>query len=726
MADVRWYLNRLRAMSGKEIFWRIGQKRLERAEKKTFGKQHIPVTQSLFYRGAEALTFHRDKLPMAWGPGGEDSHNDDQHRQADLSKRSEPQPGAIPLLGGYDYCTHKKDWHSGFQTENRWPLTFSYDLQYKQRDDIGDARTNWELNRHFQFALLAGHYFWTGNDKFLTELSDLFRDWNRENPFLHGISWTSVMETAIRDINWIYTLGFLEQACFREQAESESARTGAVEKTRALREELCNGIINMTMYLCSHYSRYSSANNHVIVEAAAIGIAGLVMGEEAWYELSVAILQCEIDRQNYRDGVNKEVSLHYQSFFMEAVGLLLLTMKVNNRSIPQSWRNTLGRMSRYLSDCQGRHGETVVFGDDDEGKILDLQGIQDREEAGRGGGSGRSHYQYVLQLMSIVLPQRYVPEITDTTLLRIVPESLIGKVAGKPYYGNEKSVCYAEGGVSLLKSGDGRALIGIDHGALGFGSIAAHGHADALSFQMYLDGKPVFADAGTCLYHTDLESRNLFRSTQMHNTVTVDDKDQSEMRGAFLWGKRAQTTLLSHNLPVGNCWEQGSGGSKERDDGAEEDARTACAMGSENARKSTDAQYVEAEHDGYRPVIHRRKVIFDGQGSLTICDRLLHVERETAYTVNYLLSDCYRPVEESGSCVVLAPCGEVQCAKPPQRIRMTFQAGRQGDDLTPAAFRWSDGWVSARYGCRERTRRIQISGKTAHELTIVTTIQWEG
>ena len=53
----------------------------------------------------------------------------------------------------------KKNWHAGFQTANQWPDEFSYFLDYKQRDDIGDARTNWELNRHFQFALLAKNYF---------------------------------------------------------------------------------------------------------------------------------------------------------------------------------------------------------------------------------------------------------------------------------------------------------------------------------------------------------------------------------------------------------------------------------------------------------------------------------------------------------------------------------------------------------------------------------------
>ena len=51
-------------------------------------------------------------------------------------------------------------------------------------------------------------------------------------------------------------------------------------------------------------------------------------------------------------------------------------------------------------------------------------------------------------------------------------------------------------------------------------------------------------DPGTYLYHCDLERRNNFRKTENHNTVCVNGKDQSEMLGAFLWGRKAECKLL--------------------------------------------------------------------------------------------------------------------------------------------------------------------------------------
>ncbi len=44
-----------------------------------------------------------------------------------------------------------------------------------------------------------------------------------------------------------------------------------------------------------------------------------------------------------------------------------------------------------------------------------------------------------------------------------------------------------------------------DAAPLGFLSIAAHGHADALSFILHVDGSPILVDPGTFMYHTHKE-----------------------------------------------------------------------------------------------------------------------------------------------------------------------------------------------------------------------------
>lgn len=539
MANFAWLVRRLKAMSVSEVAWRISQKAIQKGEKKRFKPRKIAVTENLFNEKLSALRLDVDRMHLNW-----------DNKSFSLNKD-------IPLLGGYDYETYKKWWNAGFQTAYEWPEQFSYELQYKQRDDIGDARTNWELNRHFQFALLAKDYAVSGDSKYFEELTELFNDWNAKNPFLWGISWTSVMEIAIRCSNWCYTWCFLKKA----------------NAPDTLLDKLRTGILNMTDYIANHYSRYSSANNHLIVEAYAIGQTGILCDYDPWINLGVDVLTRELPLQNYSDGINKELSLHYQSFYMEAMGLMLRLLIKNGMGVPSTWNTMLDKMSLYVANCMGNHGEVVVFGDDDEGKILDLHG-------------GLNHYQYVLGMFSILLDKQYI-KLTDVECENLywlfTPEEL-RQAQKKALQCPPLSVCYKEGGNTIIRSKDRRVLIGIDHAALGFGSIAAHGHADALSFQMFVEGYPFFVDPGTYIYHCNLEKRNAFRRTKNHNTVCIGGRDQSEMLGAFLWGRKAECELDSF----------------------------------------TDGEHIilSAKHNGYAPAIHSRAFSYDGVNRLVISDRV--------------------------------------------------------------------------------------------------------
>ncbi len=80
----------------------------------------------------------------------------------------------------------------------------------------------------------------------------------------------------------------------------------------------------------------------------------------------------------------------------------------------------------------------------------------------------------------------------------------------------------------------------VDAGPLGYRSIAAHGHADALSFTLSVGGLEFLVDPGTYAYHTQGAWRQYFRGTAAHNTVRVDGQDQSESGGNFMWLRKAR------------------------------------------------------------------------------------------------------------------------------------------------------------------------------------------
>ncbi|MEC9375817.1 MAG: alginate lyase family protein, partial [Pseudomonadota bacterium] len=69
-----------------------------------------------------------------------------------------------------------------------------------------------------------------------------------------------------------------------------------------------------------------------------------------------------------------------------------------------------------------------------------------------------------------------------------------------------------------------------------------HGHCDTLSYVLCLDGKPLIIDSGISGYDED-DYRSYFRGTSAHNTVSVNDQEQSEIWGTFRVARRARAQL---------------------------------------------------------------------------------------------------------------------------------------------------------------------------------------
>lgn len=492
-------------MSPGEVLWRLAQKGRQLHERLRFGRRYHKVDSPL-YRCTRNVRFNPAPLGLI---------TNSEH-PIDTSH-------SIHLPGGFNYRDYSTDWHAGFQTPAQWPVKWSYGLCYKQRDDIGDARTNWELNRLAQFTLMAKAYYLTADEAHLRALQTELDSWTRCNPFLWGISWTSPMEIALRAINWMYAAAFLSKA------DSETDTSAAEQLIR----RLSTGAANMVHYLTRHYSRGSSANNHLLVEMSAIWLGGACFGRRSWRRLAMRTLTRELPRQFAPDGVNLEMSLHYHAFAMEAYLLVMHSARACGAKIPASWAPALDRAAQFVAHSRVAPGVVCQFGDNDEGHILNFT------------PHTFDYYTYILQFCSLILDKRYdsLDKLNPTSAWLFCADE-VARVRTRPLYRSETSHTFATGGYTFLRSGN--IFAGVDHAPLGFGTIAAHGHADALSFQLFIGGRPLLVDPGTYIYHCDLNARNRFRSTLSHNTVAIDGGEQSEMLGPFLWGKRAHTTLISH------------------------------------------------------------------------------------------------------------------------------------------------------------------------------------
>jgi uncharacterized heparinase superfamily protein len=72
--------------------------------------------------------------------------------------------------------------------------------------------------------------------------------------------------------------------------------------------------------------------------------------------------------------------------------------------------------------------------------------------------------------------------------------------------------------------------------------LPAHAQADCLTFELAVDGRRVVVDPGTSVYGSGPQ-RQAERGTALHNTVTVDGVDQTEVWGGFRAGRRARALL---------------------------------------------------------------------------------------------------------------------------------------------------------------------------------------
>src|SRR5438094_9727764 len=168
------------------------------------------------------------------------------------------------LLG--DEIDWNRDPVSGFQ----WPRQYwaDYDLV---KSPPQDAKIIHELNRHQHLPRLAKAFFLTGDERFAREALAQMQTWIEQNPRWGTVNWQSSLELAIRAMSWMWTIFLL--------LPSES-----LDETTLRR--IVKSLFAQLDHVYRYPSVYTSPNTHLIGEATALFIAGLVFQDlpraEAW------------------------------------------------------------------------------------------------------------------------------------------------------------------------------------------------------------------------------------------------------------------------------------------------------------------------------------------------------------------------------------------------------------------------------------------------------------
>lgn len=442
-------------------------------------------------------------------------------------------------------------------------------VPYLDYDSVGDHKVTWELSRHQQLSLLARAWRISGDDRFLFEAIDQFRDWARKNPYPRGIHWTSALEVGFRSLSWLWLYQLVD---------------GSDERQRDFREEVEAALGHAASYLERYLSTYFSPNTHLLGEALALYSIGTVCrGFEAstrWKELGREILLTEAKRQVRSDGGYFEQSTYYHVYALDMYLHFLALAEANRDELPPDLPKLVERMADWLWRLSAG-GIPARFGDDDGGRLFD---------------GARNQPEHLLDPLSTAAVLFRRPEFKSACAgLREETLWLLGPDAAKrfdalPAADNRPpSTQHEDSGFHVMvAAGPAASAVIIDAGPLGALS-GGHGHADALSLQWVRNGRFVLLDPGTGRYPHQAPERNQLRGTAAHSTVCLDDHNQAEPKGSFGW----------EQLPASRT-EQFVGG------------RT--------------LDLFIGSHDGYErltpPATHRRWVVFWKHGRLFVRDRI--------------------------------------------------------------------------------------------------------
>ena len=86
----------------------------------------------------------------------------------------------------------------------------------------------------------------------------------------------------------------------------------------------------------------------------------------------------------------------------------------------------------------------------------------------------------------------------------------------------------------------------VDVGNIGPNYQPGHAHSDTFSFELQVMNSPIFVDTGITTYEKNIKRQNE-RETASHNTVKINDWEQSEVWGGFRVARRAKITSLIEN-----------------------------------------------------------------------------------------------------------------------------------------------------------------------------------
>jgi hypothetical protein len=558
---------------------------------------------------------------------------------------------AVPMHAGVP------EWNTDPVTGTSIPLEFGLGIDFRHLGPGVDIKYLWELNRHLWWVRLAQAWALTGNAHWLKRLSLLIDDWTRECPYALGANWSSPVEHGVRLINWSLVWHLIG-------GEASTMFDGEVGQ--ALRQRWLASIYQHMRFASDNYSLYSSADNHLIGEAAGVYVASVTWN--CWAEgrllgaRAKALLERESCMQFCADGVNREQALCYHKFSLQFLLAAGLCGRADGDDFSVPYWQRIEAAVTFLAAMTDAGGHVPAIGDSDDGDVFRLGAGEDFDSYLSLLGSGAALGFAGPASKLAALGRAGAADAQVGWLHPSVSAAGASIAAQLPRWFPEGG--YAILGKRLHESEELRVVV--DCGTLGSNRIAGHGHADALQVLVSWDGEALLVDPGTYCYNAAPTMRHFFRGTSAHNTLQVDGSDQSLYGASFLWLRDVNCSI--HEAP---------------------------RMGHE---------VLHASHDGYRrlvdPVTHHRRVVIGDDGSILVED-WLECAAAHAVALHWHVAPGVHVTRDDGSAWHLSG----------HRAELTLAFDCAADHQVAVVEGVDDppqGWVSTKFYARQQAPVLQL------------------
>lgn len=386
---------------------------------------------------------------------------------------------------------------------------------------VKDNELRWQLHRTKWWQPMGKVYYATKNEKYAKEWTLQYLDWIKKNPLIEKPATDAPADV---QADW-ENVGFAWRPLeISHRLQDQTIQFLLfIDSPNFTPEFLSWFLVNYQKHAEYILNHYSKQGNHLLFEAQRMVYAGTFFPElkqaAVWRKSGIEVLNREIETQVYDDGMQYELDPHYH---LAAINIFCKAVRVADANgfrneFPKSYLDKVEAMIMWVINCYFPDYTNPLFSDaklDTKKEMLE-------------------NYRDWLK----IFPENKAIEYMATDRKKgAAPENL--------------SKAYKTSGFYVFRNGwkpDATQMV-LKAGPPAFW----HCQPDNGTFELYIDKRNFFPDAGSYVYGGDdnvQKERDWFRQTRVHKTLTLNNANLEPDSKCLYWQTGKELDVLAYENP---------------------------------------------------------------------------------------------------------------------------------------------------------------------------------